>query len=135
MYLIDTNVWLERLLSQAKAEEVGLFLAHIPSDELLITDFAFHSIGVVLCKLDKGKALQQFVNDAFIDGAVAVLALQPEEMGRLLNVMDAFHLDFDDAYQYVASEKYDAIIVSFDSDFDRTELGRSTPSELLSTTS
>ncbi len=26
MYLIDTNVWLERLLNRAKSEEVGVFL-------------------------------------------------------------------------------------------------------------
>jgi predicted nucleic acid-binding protein len=40
-------------------------------------------------------------------------------------------LDFDDAYQYVAAGKYDAIIVSFDSDFDRTERGRMVPPQIL----
>ena len=43
MYLVDTNIWLERLLEQARAEEVGRFLAQIPSDQLFITDFSFHS--------------------------------------------------------------------------------------------
>ena len=45
--------------------------------------------------------------------------------------MQGFGLDFDDAYQYTATEKYGLTIVSFDSDFDRTERGRRTPGEML----
>jgi hypothetical protein len=51
MYLIDTNVWLERLLDQSKSEEVRKFLDDTPSEHLFITDFSFHSIGVILEKL------------------------------------------------------------------------------------
>jgi uncharacterized protein len=40
-------------------------------------------------------------------------------------------LNFDDAYQYVAAEKHDLTLVSFDADFDRTERGRKTPAEVL----
>lgn len=46
-------------------------------------------------------------------------------------VAQRFNLDFDDAYQYVAAEKYDLTLVSFDSDFDQTERGRRTPAEVL----
>ena len=42
-----------------------------------------------------------------------------------------FSLDFDDAYQYVAAEKYGLAIISFDADFDRTDLERKTPEEVL----
>jgi predicted nucleic acid-binding protein len=45
--------------------------------------------------------------------------------------MDQYRLDFDDAYQYVMSERENAITVSFDSDFDRTERGRQTPAQIL----
>ena len=34
MYLIDTNVWLERLLSQERSDEVGTFLAGMPGQVL-----------------------------------------------------------------------------------------------------
>ena len=44
MYLVDTNVWLERLMDQTKANEVRQFLDNIPSEHLFITDFSFHSI-------------------------------------------------------------------------------------------
>jgi len=43
-----------------------------------------------------------------------------------------FNLDFDDAYQYAIAEKFNLTIVSFDSDFNRTERGRKTPAEVLS---
>jgi len=43
--LVDTNVWLERILDQAKSAEVGDFLDRTPADHLFVTDFAFHSSG------------------------------------------------------------------------------------------
>ena len=42
MYLLDTNIWLERLLEQARAAEVSRFLADVPESELAITDFALY---------------------------------------------------------------------------------------------
>lgn len=131
MYLVDTSVWLERLLDQARSEEVGQFLDHIPSERLFITDFAFHSIGVVLNKLNRLEALLRFVRDAFIDGAIVLIHLGPEDTQRLVHVIERFNLDFDDAYQYVAAEKHNLTLVSFDGDFDRTERGRKTPAEII----
>jgi len=86
---------------------------------------------VVLSRLGKKEVLLQFVRDAFVEGAVALVSLQPDEMEFLVEVMSKFKLDFDDAYQYVAAEKHDVVIVSFDSDFDRTERGRKSPGDLL----
>jgi predicted nucleic acid-binding protein len=53
MYLVDTNVWLERLLDQERSEDVRRFLAATASERLFITDFTLHSIGVVLIRLNK----------------------------------------------------------------------------------
>ncbi|RPJ55358.1 MAG: PIN domain-containing protein [Dehalococcoidia bacterium] len=131
MYLVDTNIWLERLLDQEQSEEVGRFLGEVAIDELLITDFTFHSIGVILSKLGKPEELLSFIQDVFIDGSVGLVSLQPEEMASVVKVMGTFRLDFDDAYQYIAAEKYEAVVVSFDSDFDRTERGRITPAKIL----
>jgi len=131
MYLVDTNIWLERFLDQEKSEEVGLFLAHFPSEQLFITDFTLHSIGIILSRLNRSEIFLQFVCDAFIEGAVSIIHLGPEDMNSVVNAMKQFHQDFDDAYQYVAAELYGLTIVSFDSDFDRTKKGRKTPKELL----
>jgi len=45
VYLVDTNIWLERLLDQAGSEEVGQFLQRVSNDRLYLSDFTLHSIG------------------------------------------------------------------------------------------
>lgn len=131
MYLLDTNIWLERMLEQARSEEVRRLLDQVPSDHLLITDFSLHSIGVILNRLNRRDEFLGFVRDLFIDGAVALVSLEPGDMERLVAAMDRFGLDFDDAYQYVAAERYEVELVSFDGDFDGTERGRVTPGEII----
>ncbi|MCR4406241.1 MAG: PIN domain-containing protein [Anaerolineae bacterium] len=131
MYLVDTNIWLERLLDQERSEEVGQFLARIPTEQLLMSDFTLHSIGVILERLGQRAVLTQFVQDVFVDGGVGLVSVRPESMLHLVAVVERFHLDFDDAYQYVAAEQTNAVLVSFDDDFDRTDRGRKTPMEIL----
>jgi hypothetical protein len=70
MYLVDTNIWLERLLDQTRSEEVGRFLAEIPTDQLLMSDFTLHSIGTVLDRLRQRTVLPQFVHDVFLHGGL-----------------------------------------------------------------
>lgn len=132
MYLVDTNVWLERLLDQARSDEVGRFLDAVASDELLMSDFTLHSIGIILDRLGQRSALPQFVDDLFVHGEVTLVSVPPEGMGDLVTQMEQFSLDFDDAYQYVAAERSTAVLVSFDGDFDRTERGRRLPVDVLS---
>jgi uncharacterized protein len=50
---------------------------------------------------------------------------------RVVDIIDKFQLDFDDAYQYVIAERENAVMVSFDKDFDATPRGRQTPSQVL----
>ena len=40
-------------------------------------------------------------------------------------------LDFDDGLQYLVAKKYGGSLVSFDDDFDRTDISRLTPREVL----
>ncbi len=130
-YLLDTNVWLERLLDQDRADEVKQLLETVPSDRLLITDFSFHSIGLILLRLERSEALLSFARDLFTDNSVRLVALEPADMERLITVASEYQLDFDDAYQYVAAVRNGALLVSFDGDFDDTELGRLTPQETM----
>lgn len=130
MYLLDTNVWLERLLDQERSEEVGRFLSRVSSERLFITDFTLHSIGVILSRLNQSEVLLQFVRDTFIEGAVSLVHLGPEGMESVVSVMRQFRLDFDDAYQYAAAKRYGLVLISFDQDFDRTERGRRTPNQV-----
>ncbi len=52
-------------------------------------------------------------------------------MNALSKFAESYNLDFDDAYQYTIAENYDLQLVSFDTDFDRTERGRVTPQQVL----
>lgn len=131
MYLLDTNIWLERLLGQSHSADVGLLLDKVPAEELLMTDFTLHSLGVILNRLGHRTVLSQFVQDVLIDGAVALVRLPPLAMHHVVRIMDRYNLDFDDAYQYVVAERENGVIVSFDKDFDRTGRGRLTPAQIL----
>lgn len=132
MYLIDTNIWLERLLNQQQAAIVDEFLKALPSENLAMSDFTFHSIALALTRRQLFTPLQDFIQDAFVEGNVGLLSLSPIEMSSVLRTMGEQNLDYDDAYQYTTAEQYDLILVSFDTDFDNTPRGRKVPQEILS---
>ena len=128
-YLVDTNIWLERLLDQDRSDDVGRFLDKIPSDRLRVTDFAVHSIGLILARLGRSDDFRMFVQDVLIDGSVGLINLAPNELLQLAFVVGLYSLDFDDAYQYVAAKQNGLELVSFDADFDQTDLDRMTPGQ------
>ena len=132
MYLVDTNIWLERLLDQDRSEEVGDFLQRVSDDRLYLTDFTLHSIGIVLLKLQEAETFSRFVQDVLVDGGVRLVRLQPDDMTSIVDAAGKYRLDFDDAYQYAASTKFNFQIVSFDSDFDRTDRGKRLPEQIES---
>jgi hypothetical protein len=130
VYLVDTNIWLERLLDQDRSEEVGEFLQRVADDRLYLTDFTLHSIGIILLKLEEAETLSRFVQDVLIDGGVRLVGLQPDDMTSIIDAARKYRLDFDDAYQYATSAKFNFQIVSFDTDFDRTDRGKKLPGQV-----
>jgi hypothetical protein len=132
MYLVDTNVWLEPLLQQERAEEAVQFLTQTPTENLFISDFSFNSIGLILTRRNRRlDLLLDFVRDVFTDGAVGLVRLEPQDTPDIVAALNLFNLDFDDAYQYVAAQRNNLVIVSFDNDFNRTPEGRRTPAEII----
>jgi len=130
VYLVDTNIWLERLLDQDRSEEVGDFLQRVSSDRIYLTDFTLHSIGIILLKLEEAQTFSRFVQDVLVDGGVRLVGLQPDDVTSIVDAAGKYGLDFDDAYQYAASAKFNFQIVSFDSDFDRTDRGKAVPGQV-----
>jgi len=130
-YLVDTNVWLERLLDQDKSEIVSQFLDTIPLDDLFVSDFAIHSIGVILSKYKKLSLFEKFINDLFINGQIEQLSLNSGDLLVVISNIQKFNLDFDDAYQLSVSQKYDLIIVTFDKDFNTRGIRKNTPEEII----
>jgi hypothetical protein len=131
MYLVDTNVWLERLLDQNGSAEVGRFLSHVEASQLPISDFSFHSLSLIMDRLNRRDALWRFVQDAFVDGSVGLVRLEPADTEQIIRFIDRFQMDYDDAYQYTCASEYELTIVSFDSDFDRTDLGKKRPGQIV----
>ena len=131
MYLADTNIFLELLFEQNKADEVSRFLKEIPLEKIFLSEFSLFSIGLALMNRKKSDLFLKFVDDLFVNGQLRSLKLDSAEMKQLVEHARRFNLDFDDAYQYTVANKHSLTLVSFDKDFDRTERGRKTPSEVL----
>jgi predicted nucleic acid-binding protein len=129
-YLVDTNVWLELLLGQEKLDECKEFFQNVDANLIAISEFSFYSIGIILCRLNKDELFEDFLDD-IENSLISKIKLENKDVKYLLQIRKKYNLDFDDAYQYVVAEKYNLTIISFDSDFDRTELGRKTPREIL----
>lgn len=129
--LIDTNVILEIILEQHHDQEARALLSMTPRHRLFLSDFSLHSIGVILLRRQRPDAFLDFCSDMVEPGRLAIIGLSVEHMNRVAQASKQFGLDFDDAYQYVAADKHNLVIVSFDADFDRTERGRKQPHEVL----
>ena len=87
-------------------------------------------LGIILTRLKKDSVFSDFVSDALEESGIGLIRLDTEALKQIPVVRRKFRLDFDDAYQYLAAEKYSLTLVSFDSDFDHTERGRKTPVEV-----
>ncbi|HID86247.1 MAG TPA: PIN domain-containing protein [Anaerolineae bacterium] len=131
MYLVDTNLIAEILLRQTKAGGVKRFLESIAPENLYLTEFSLYSLGIILLRREMHDTFLQMVDDLLLTGGIRLVRLGLEDMQDVVHVSRRFNLDFDDAYQYAAAEKYNLILVSFDADFDRTKRGRRTPTGVL----
>jgi predicted nucleic acid-binding protein len=81
--------------------------------------------------LDSSIFLELFLDQDRADEVEKLLRSVQRDVRQLAEAAQQFNLDFDDAYQYALAERYNLTIVSFDSDFDRTERGRKVPKDLL----
>jgi len=126
-YLLDANIWLDLLLGRAGRDEVQLLLDTVPNRLLVMTDFALHTAGIYTAKRSPD-VYMQFIED-LIRNEIGVVHMPPTALRDVVQKMAAYSLTFDDAFQYVAAERFDLSLVSFDSDFDRTPRGRITPAK------
>ena len=130
MYLLDTNILLELLLDQERADEAECLMRSLPGHALYISEFTLYSLGMILIRRQLAHIFLRVVED-LEGGQIECLRLDVTDMPAVVRAIHQFGLDFDDAYQYVVAEKYDLTLVSFDADFDRTPRGRRTPGEMI----
>lgn len=130
-FLVDTNVWLERLLGQENAPAAAQFFDTVSSDRICMSDFALHSIGVILHRLKRSELLTDFVEDLFVHGSVEQVALRPEDFKAVTRNSREKGLDFDDAYQLTAVHVHGLTIVTFDRDFKGKSVKALSPQEAI----
>ncbi|MBP9008284.1 MAG: hypothetical protein KBG16_06400 [Methanospirillum sp.] len=68
-----------------------------------------------------------FVDDILTNAQMKLYRLPLDKISRLLQIMAQWNLDFDDAYQMSICEVYPCDLVSYDRDFDKTQIGRTIP--------
>ncbi len=114
--LVDTNIFLEILLNQEKKELCKDFLQE-NIDNLSISDFSLHSIGVILLRNKKEKTFSKFLKD--ILPKISVLTLTKEKYIEILKFSKKYNLDFDDSYQACLSVDKNLEIITMDKDFKK----------------
>ena len=118
-------------MNQEKSEVVSEFLRIIPPTQLFVSDFAIHSIGVILSRLKKLDALSLFLNDLFINGQIEQISLEPLDLIDVTYNIKKYNLNFDDSYQFTVAEKYAMTLVTFDKGFKVVGLKKKTPQEII----
>ncbi len=126
MYLLDSCVFLEILLEQNKSQVVKDFLNNCSKNDISITNFSLHSICAYLTKNKKTEILKDFILE-LRNNNTKIFQTSLEETDLILSNCKRFSLDFDDAYQYTIAKIYGLQLVSFDKDFDKTDLKRIEP--------
>lgn len=118
--LVDTNIFLESLLSQEKAEICERFVDKALSEaQVCVTDFSLFSIILIAQKKKiEPKKVDQFLS--YIDSAgFYVLHTSLETMKETLLSQDKYPLDFDDGLICQHARELQADIVTLDADFKK----------------
>jgi len=65
-FLVDTNILLEMILDLAKAGEARTLLAKTDEHEFFLSDYALHSIGLLLFRRKQHFGFRKFLDDMII---------------------------------------------------------------------
>ena len=133
MYLIDTNIFLEVLLDQEKAEECQELFERLRDGRITayVSSFSLHSIEVILERDELHETLIDFLKD--IHDAKGIRRFDTNTMEELeaVKLSKDINLDFDDAIQYHICKTHKLKIVSFDGHFDLTDIKRVEPPDVV----
>ena len=133
MYLVDTNIFLEVLLSQAKKEECEKFLDQFKKGKKLgiMTDFTVHSIIVAMYSYERLEGLKVFLSS--LTGYKG-LRIYPTDLTNEIKATELAtqnKLDMDDTIQYaIALDTNVEAIVSFDKHFNNLKIPRKEPHQI-----
>ena len=115
MYLIDTNIFLEILLNDPRSGQCETFL-NDNIGNLHISDFSFHSIGVVLYRKNKPGLFSLFIRDVI--PYIKIETIPVDYYFLLESGHSTYNLDFDDAFQYGTAKFHGLILKTLDHHFN-----------------
>ena len=134
MYLVDTNIFLEVLLCQAKAEECKNFLKELANGKKtgIISDFTVHSIIVIMSNLSKAKELKVFLSSLSAYKGLHIAQTNLEQEITAVDIALAQKIDMDDALQYAVALSLNVqAIISYDHHFNNLKVPRQTPNQTI----
>ncbi len=129
--LIDSNIIFSLLLKQNDYEKTEKFfdaIAHLGLKVQLL-DFALYSITLIMTRRGYRKEIKQFLQGLNVSQSITVYHAKPAEISEALD--SNIKLDFDDKLHYYLAKKKNLTLISYDQDFDKTDLKRLTPSQAL----
>jgi|SRR3989339_546224 len=129
MYLIDTNIFLEVLLSRKNKDKCSSFLKEVQEGNIkaIMTDFSLHSLLVLMESFGKLKELKEFLIIISQFKGLMIYNTTIEDELKIIDISINSKLDFDDAVQYYTAKENSASIVSYDKDFDKLDVKRIEP--------
>ena len=132
-YVVDTNIFVEFLLEQERADESLQAMERIERGELeaYVTSFALHSIAVILERHKDMDLLEKFFDRVIQAKGLRVYQTEPIEEKSITALTRTVKLDFDDTLHYYVANTLGATLISFDRGFDTTDLKRVEPSALF----
>jgi len=133
--LIDSNIFLEVLLSREKEKECRPLLRMVQNGAVpaYVTSFSIHGIEVHLDSARKPKKLESFL--AWVEEAqgLTVYNTSPLEEARAVALSRKLPLDFDDALQCFVAESLGLHLVTYDRDFDDAGISTQSPIDYVAT--
>jgi len=130
MYLVDTNIFLEVLLSRGKKEECKKILRTLRDGRksAIVTDFSIHSIIVIMDSLGRLEALKTFLLSLLAYKGLHIYNTTITDEVKAIEITNKQKLSMDDAIQYASALSTNAeAIISLDRHFDNLKIPRIEP--------
>jgi len=129
MYLIDANIFLELLYKRNKWRECYDFLNKVKTGNIksYVLHFTLHGISAIL---GDPKLVSRFLSEIVTWRGLTIIDLSIDEEILASELANSIGLDFDDGLQYYYAKKAGLQIVSFDRDFDKTDVKRIEPKDV-----
>ncbi|AFA39861.1 putative nucleic acid-binding protein, contains PIN domain [Pyrobaculum oguniense TE7] len=130
MYLIDANVFLELLYRRQRWAESYRFLEKVKSGEVrgYVLQFAVHGVSAILAKPE---LVEIFLSEIATWRGLEIVKSDLGDEIEAARAATRVGLDFDDGLHYNYAKKLGVPIVSFDRDFDKTDVKRLEPRDAI----